>query len=93
MLSPFSYHLSGLSVSRRSSALIGRPSNVWLIAGLLRQVNKEKRGVIFKRAEQYVREYREAERERIRLARLSKKQGSYFVPAEPKLVFVVRIKG
>ncbi|KAL8715062.1 MAG: hypothetical protein Q9220_001019 [cf. Caloplaca sp. 1 TL-2023] len=54
---------------------------------------KEKRGVIFKRAESYIKEYRDAEREKIRLARLSKQDGSYYVPAEPKLIFVVRIKG
>ncbi|KAI9758864.1 MAG: DNA-directed DNA polymerase alpha catalytic subunit pol1 [Chaenotheca gracillima] len=58
-----------------------------------RKASKEKRGVIFKRAEQYVKEYRDAEREKIRLSRLSKQQGSYYVPDEPKLVFVVRIKG
>ncbi|KAL9103849.1 MAG: hypothetical protein Q9187_008962, partial [Circinaria calcarea] len=54
---------------------------------------KEKRGVIFKRAESYVKEYRDAEREKIRLIRLSKQEGSYYVPAEAKLAFVVRIKG
>lgn len=59
----------------------------------IHQALKEKRGVIFKRAESYVKEYRDAEREKIRLARLSKQNGSYYVPAEPKLVFVVRIKG
>ncbi|KAL8906332.1 MAG: hypothetical protein Q9207_002107 [Kuettlingeria erythrocarpa] len=59
----------------------------------LKKARKEKRGVIFKRAEAYVKEYRDAEREKIRLARLSKQGGSYYVPAEPKLVFVVRIKG
>lgn len=57
------------------------------------QAQKEKRGVIFKRAESYVKEYRDAEREKIRLSRLAKKEGSYYVPAEPKLVFVIRIKG
>ena len=57
------------------------------------QTNKEKRGVIFKRAETYIKEYRDAEREKIRLSRLAKQDGSYYVPAEPKLVFVVRIKG
>jgi len=57
------------------------------------QANKEKRGVIFKRAETYVKEYRDAEREKVRLARLSKQQGSFFVDGQPKLVFVVRIKG
>ncbi|KAI4275414.1 MAG: hypothetical protein Q9205_003669 [Flavoplaca limonia] len=58
-----------------------------------KKARKEKRGVIFKRAESYVKEYRDAEREKIRLTRLSKQNGSYYVPAEPKLVFVVRIKG
>lgn len=57
------------------------------------QANKEKRGVIFKRAEKYVKEYRDQEREKIRLQRLSKQEGSYYVAAEDKLVFVVRIKG
>jgi large subunit ribosomal protein L7e len=57
------------------------------------QANKEKRAVIFKRAETYVKEYRDAEREKIRLTRLAKQQGSFYIPAEPKLVFVIRIKG
>ncbi|OXV11436.1 hypothetical protein Egran_00799 [Elaphomyces granulatus] len=58
-----------------------------------KQANKEKRAVIFKRAESYVKEYRDAEREKIRLARLSRQQGTFYVPEEPRLVFVVRIKG
>ncbi|KAL2218121.1 putative 60S ribosomal protein L7 [Thermoascus aurantiacus ATCC 26904] len=58
-----------------------------------KQANKEKRAVIFKRAEQYVKEYRDAEREKIRLARLSRQQGTFYVPEEPKLAFVIRIKG
>ncbi|KUL87635.1 hypothetical protein ZTR_05835 [Talaromyces verruculosus] len=58
-----------------------------------KQANKEKRGVIFKRAESYVKEYRDAEREKIRLARESRKAGTFYVPEEPKLVFVIRIKG
>jgi large subunit ribosomal protein L7e len=57
------------------------------------QSQKEKRGVIFKRAEKYVKEYRDQEREKIRLARLAKQDGSFYIPAEEKLVFVVRIKG
>ncbi|KAJ6787604.1 hypothetical protein PWT90_05005 [Aphanocladium album] len=55
--------------------------------------NKEKRGVIFKRAEKYVKEYRDAEREKIRLHRAAKADDSAYVPAEAKLIFVVRIKG
>jgi len=58
-----------------------------------KQANKEKRGVIFKRAESYVKEYRDAEREKIRLARESRKAGTFYVEEEPKLVFVIRIKG
>jgi large subunit ribosomal protein L7e len=57
------------------------------------QAAKEKREVIFKRAETYAREYKDAEREQIRLNRLAKKEGNFYVPAQPKLVFVVRIKG
>lgn len=54
---------------------------------------KEKNDVIFKRAEKYVKEYRDAEREQIRLRRAAKDEGSVYVPAEAKLVFVIRIKG
>ncbi|KAL1880780.1 hypothetical protein VTK73DRAFT_5165 [Phialemonium thermophilum] len=58
-----------------------------------KQANKEKRAVIFKRAEKYVKEYRDAEREKIRLARVAKQEGSFYIPAEAKLIFVIRIKG
>ncbi|KAL5118081.1 60S ribosomal protein L7 [Pleosporales sp. CAS-2024a] len=58
-----------------------------------RAKSKKKREVIFTRAEKYVKEYRDAERERIRLSREAKKSNSFYVPAEAKLVFVVRIKG
>jgi len=58
-----------------------------------KQANKDKRQVIFKRAEKYVKEYRDAEREKIRLARTAKNDGSFYIPAEAKLIFLVRIKG
>ena len=57
------------------------------------QANKEKRTAIFKRAESYVKEYRDDEREKVRLARVARQEGNFYVPDEPKLVFVVRIKG
>ena len=60
---------------------------------MVSQVRKAKRQVIFKRAEQYVNEYKQAEREQIRLNRAAKQQGDYFVPASPKVYFVMRIKG
>merc|ERR1712055_876264 len=54
---------------------------------------KKKRTDIFKRAEKYAKEYREVERENIRLVREAKKDGGFHVAAEPKLAFVMRIRG
>ncbi|KAJ2798472.1 60S ribosomal protein L7, partial [Coemansia guatemalensis] len=55
--------------------------------------NRKKRQVIFKRAEQYVNEYRQTERAEVRLRRQAKKAGNFYVPAQPKLAFVIRTKG
>jgi len=52
-----------------------------------------KRKIIFKRADTYVKEYLEREREEVRLRRVAKAAGDYYVPAQPKLYFVIRIKG
>merc|ERR1712141_3212 len=51
------------------------------------------RVAIFKRAEKYVKEYQNRERDELRLAREAKKAGNYYVPSEPKLAFVMRIRG
>lgn len=48
---------------------------------------------IFKRAESYVKEYRQRERDLVRLQRQAKSKGNFYIPAEPKLAFVIRIKG
>lgn len=40
-----------------------------------------------------MKEYRDSEREKIRLSRLSKQEGTFYVADESKLVFVIRIKG
>lgn len=55
--------------------------------------NIKKRKLIFKRAEQYVKEYRIKERDEIRLVRQAKNRGNYYIPAESKLAFVMRIRG
>lgn len=60
---------------------------------LTRQAKKQRRQVIFKRAEQYVKEYRANEREQIRLRRLAKSKGDFYVPDQPKVAFVVRLRG
>merc|ERR1712023_208655 len=48
---------------------------------------------IFKRAEKYVKEYRAAEKEVIWLKRQAKLDGDLFLPAERKVLLVVRIRG
>lgn len=58
-----------------------------------RQARKVTRKLIYKRAEKYHKEYRQMERREIRLARMARKVGNYYVPAEPKLAFVIRIRG
>jgi len=62
-------------------------------AAKTRRLNRNKRVKIFKRAEQYVKEYRSKERDEIRLARQARNLGNFYVPAEPKLAFVMRIRG
>ena len=49
--------------------------------------------VIFKRAEKYVKEYLSAEKEEIRLKRAARTSGDFYVPAQAKVYFVVRIRG
>merc|ERR1711993_175172 len=58
-----------------------------------RKAQKDKRKVIFKRAESYIKEYRALERDEIRRKRQIKAAGKFYVPAEAKLGFVIRIRG
>lgn len=53
----------------------------------------KKRKMIFKRAEEYVKEYRLKERDEIRLIRQARNRGNYYIPGEAKLAFVIRIRG
>ncbi|XP_075439571.1 large ribosomal subunit protein uL30 isoform X1 [Ascaphus truei] len=58
-----------------------------------KKVRKEQRKLIYKRAESYYKEYRQMYRREVRLSRMARKAGNYYVPAEPKLAFVIRIRG
>merc|ERR1712180_28907 len=58
-----------------------------------RKALKEKRRVVFKKAQQYAKEYKAKERDEIRLRRMAKRDGNFYVPAEAKLAFVIRIRG
>jgi len=55
--------------------------------------NREKRRLIFRRAESYIRQYRKEQKDKIRLLRQARKHGNYYVPDEPRLGFVIRIRG
>ncbi|TSN21208.1 60S ribosomal protein L7 [Bagarius yarrelli] len=61
------------------------------------QLEKKKRVVtrklIYSRAQAYHKEYREMYRREIRMNRMARKVGNFYVPAEPKLAFVIRIRG
>jgi large subunit ribosomal protein L7e len=58
-----------------------------------RKKSKDSRKDIFKRAEQYVKEYREQESDLIRLKREAKAKHGFYVEPEAKLAFVIRIRG
>ncbi|XP_002978735.2 60S ribosomal protein L7-2 [Selaginella moellendorffii] len=60
---------------------------------LAQKKNKSNRRLIFKRAEQYVKEYRDQEQDLIRLKREAKRKGGFYVEPEAKLMFVIRIRG
>ncbi|MES1912193.1 MAG: 60S ribosomal protein L7B [Cercozoa sp. M6MM] len=51
------------------------------------------RKVAFKRAEQYVKEYRTQERSLVRQRRQARKFGNFFVEPEAKVAVVIRIRG
>jgi len=48
---------------------------------------------IFKRAEKYVKEYRSKERSEVRLRRQARNSGNFYVAPQPKVLFVIRIRG
>lgn len=47
----------------------------------------------FLRAEKYQKSYLDAERREVEKKRDAKKAGSYYIPGEARLAFVVRIRG
>uniref|UniRef100_A0A915ERR5 60S ribosomal protein L7 n=1 Tax=Ditylenchus dipsaci TaxID=166011 RepID=A0A915ERR5_9BILA len=71
-----------------------RKNRAALRAGALKNtIDKQKKTEIFKRAKQYLVEYRKLQKTDLVLKREAKKAGNYYVPDKPKLAFVVRIRG
>lgn len=57
------------------------------------RAHRDSKKEIFKRAEQYANEYKTSERSLIDAKRAARKDGKFFVPAEAKVAFVIRIRG
>jgi len=51
------------------------------------------RRTIYKKAEKYIKEYRAINNSLVRLKRQAKNNNNFYVPDEPKVAFVVRIRG
>jgi len=52
-----------------------------------------KKEEIFKRAESYIKEYRDVEAQKVQLKRAARKAGTFYVETEQKLLFVMRLRG
>ncbi|KAG9391658.1 Ribosomal protein L7, eukaryotic [Carpediemonas membranifera] len=52
-----------------------------------------KRTIAFRNAVSYVKQYKVAEQSELRLKQQAKENGSFYVPAEAKFAFVIRIRG
>ncbi|XP_036596555.1 60S ribosomal protein L7-like [Trichosurus vulpecula] len=59
----------------------------------IKKLRKIRRKVIYEKAKAYHEEYRQLYRNEIQLARMTREAGNYYVPAEPKLASMIRIRG
>ncbi|XP_022854026.1 60S ribosomal protein L7-2-like isoform X1 [Olea europaea var. sylvestris] len=53
----------------------------------------EQRKLIYNKAKQYAKEYEQQEKELIQLKREARLKGGFYVDSEPKLLFLIRIRG
>ncbi|XDC63415.1 hypothetical protein R6Z07M_014597 [Ovis aries] len=58
-----------------------------------KMLRKARRKLIYEKAKHYHKEYRQMYRTEIRMARMARKASNFYVPVEPKLAFVIRIRG
>ncbi|XP_060989840.1 large ribosomal subunit protein uL30-like [Dama dama] len=56
-------------------------------------LRKARRKLIYEKAKHHHKEYRQVSRTEIQMAGMARKAGNFYVPAEPKLAFVIRIRG
>nr|XP_037842547.1 60S ribosomal protein L7-like [Chlorocebus sabaeus] len=58
-----------------------------------KMLRKARRKLIYEKVKHYHKEYRQMYRTEIQMTRMARKTGNFYVPAEPKLAFVIRIRG
>jgi len=79
-------------LKRRKKQKVDRTKRLQQALSYLK-ARRARRVEIFKRAEKYIKEYRTKERDEVRLSRQARTEGNFYVPAESKLAFVIRIRG
>jgi len=60
---------------------------------LVKKARVLKRRAVYHKAAKYAREYEQQEKNGIRLNRIAKEHNNFYVPAQPKLALVIRIRG
>jgi len=78
---------------RRRKVVEERKADALTRASQLRKTQRPDRRKIFKRAESYVKEYKETQKNLIRFKREAKNAGNFYVEPEAKVAFVIRIRG
>jgi len=78
---------------RRRKVNESRKEDALIRATRLKKTQKSARRAIFKRAESYVKEYKETQKNLIRFKREAKNVGNFYVEPEAKVAFVIRIRG
>lgn len=79
-------------LKKRQAAAKGKKGRIQR-AAITRQKRAEFRSKVFRRAEQYVKEYRQKQASLVRMRRQAKNHGNYYREDESKVVFVIRIRG
>jgi len=81
------------SLAKRRKLMSERKARGKRLRLLALKKRSEKKREIFKRAEKYAKEYRVKDLDDLRCARQALKSGNYFVADQPKVAFVMRIRG
>jgi large subunit ribosomal protein L7e len=81
------------SILKKRKALEERAAKAAASSLGRKQHRKKMRGVAFKSAEKYVKEYKQMENDLVRFRRQARNNGNFFLEPEAKLAFVIRIRG